>query len=164
MPEEHQFEHLPLVLKHHGPARFPSGGSDADLTKEFRQNRHGHSTALLSSLTMASNAWKERQQARRDQGAPELDAGIALVLQVDTSLDLDDLRRQFEFEIVAEEEEGYVIVASEDIDLTLFPGQPDLKRLGVREKLKALSDHPDTPDEERAAAEEALRRQARTLN
>lgn len=125
MPEEHQFEHLPLVLKHHGPARFPSGGSDADLTKEFRQNRHGHSTALLSSLTAVSDAWKAQQQARRDQGAPELDAGIALVLQVDTSLDLDDLRRQFEFEIVAEEEEGYVIVASEDIDLTLFRQKVD---------------------------------------
>lgn len=51
-----------------------------------------------------------------------------------------------------------------DIDLTLFPGQHDLKRLGLREKLKALRDHPDTPHEEKEAAEEALRRQARTLN
>ncbi len=120
MPPDHQFEHLPLVLKHHGPARLTGGGSDADLTKEFRRNRKSHSTTLLSSLTAASDAWRKTQVARREQDAPEVEAGIPLVLQVDTSLDLDDLRRQFAFEVVAEEEDGYVIVASEDVDLALF--------------------------------------------
>ena len=52
-------------------------------------------------------------------GLPPI-TGIPLLLKIDTSLDLDDLRRQFEFEIVSEQEEGFVIVASEDVDLTLF--------------------------------------------
>jgi hypothetical protein len=42
------------------------------------------------------------------------------LLQVDPSLDLDVLRERFSFEIVAEQDEGFVIVASEDIDLTRF--------------------------------------------
>jgi len=41
-------------------------------------------------------------------------------LQVDPGLDLDVLREKFSFEIVAEQEEGYVIVASEDIELAPF--------------------------------------------
>ena len=41
-------------------------------------------------------------------------------MQVDPSLELDVLRDKFAFEIVAEQEEGYVIVASEDIELAPF--------------------------------------------
>jgi hypothetical protein len=41
-------------------------------------------------------------------------------LQVDPGLDVDSLRHFFQFEIISEEEEGYVIVASEDLDLTVF--------------------------------------------
>ncbi len=43
-----------------------------------------------------------------------------MLLRIDTSLDLDDLRRQFEFEIVSEQEEGFVIIVSEDVDLIDF--------------------------------------------
>ncbi len=43
-----------------------------------------------------------------------------MLLKIDTSLDLDDLRRQFKFEIVSEQEDGFVIVASEDVNLTEF--------------------------------------------
>ncbi|MEP3479750.1 MAG: S8 family peptidase [Fuerstiella sp.] len=46
--------------------------------------------------------------------------GIPLLLQVDTELDVDDLRHYFDFEIVSEEEEGFVIVASSDVDLSDF--------------------------------------------
>ena len=43
-----------------------------------------------------------------------------MLLRIDTSLDLDDLRRQFQFEIISEQEEGFVIVVSEDVNLTEF--------------------------------------------
>ena len=43
-----------------------------------------------------------------------------MLLRIDTSLNLDDLRRQFKFEIVSEQEEGFVIVVSEDVNLTDF--------------------------------------------
>ncbi|MEQ6352817.1 S8 family peptidase [Ralstonia pseudosolanacearum] len=41
-------------------------------------------------------------------------------MKVDTGLDLDVLREKFSFEIVAEQEEGYVIVASADIHVEAF--------------------------------------------
>ena len=49
-----------------------------------------------------------------------LPAGKPILVKVDPGLDLDVLRDKFDFEIVAEQEEGFVLVASEDIDLTAF--------------------------------------------
>ena len=43
-----------------------------------------------------------------------------MLVKVDPSLDLDDLRRQFHFEIVSEQEDGFVIAASEDVDLAIL--------------------------------------------
>jgi len=65
------------------------------------------------------SSWKSKQVVREQEGLPSI-SGIPLLLKVDTSLDLDDLRKQFEFEIVCEEEDGFVIVASDDIDLTVL--------------------------------------------
>jgi len=54
------------------------------------------------------------------ENLPVIPEGIPILLQVDPSLELDVLRDKFDFEIVAEQEEGYVIVAAEDIELTPF--------------------------------------------
>jgi hypothetical protein len=43
---------------------------------------------------------------------------MPVLLQVDPVLDLEILRERFGFEIVSEQEDGYVIVATEDLDLT----------------------------------------------
>ncbi|WP_231408711.1 S8 family peptidase [Ralstonia solanacearum] len=69
---------------------------------------------------MLSENWRERRTERAAQALPVLPNGIPILLKVDTGLDLDVLREKFSFEIVAEQEEGYVIVASEDIDTALF--------------------------------------------
>ena len=45
---------------------------------------------------------------------------MPLLLEVDPGLELDELRHFFQFEIVSEHEDGFVIVASEDVDLNLF--------------------------------------------
>ncbi len=42
---------------------------------------------------------------------------MPVLLRVDRGLDLDVLREKFGFEVVSEQEDGFVIVASEDIDL-----------------------------------------------
>jgi hypothetical protein len=117
----HQFEHLPLVLREHGRTRVPPRSIPANPTTEFnRANRVAHSSGLTSHASRVSTTWKASLQDRVQNGLPPTDAGIPLLLKIDTSLDLDDLRRQFEFEIVSEQEDGYVIVASEDVDLADF--------------------------------------------
>ncbi|KWK50030.1 protease [Burkholderia stagnalis] len=84
--------------------------------------RQAHSVVLETAAQALSANWQARKAQRQAAGEslPDIPAGIPILLQIDTGLDLDVLRAKFEFEIVAEQEEGYVIVASEDIQLAAF--------------------------------------------
>jgi hypothetical protein len=117
---DHNFEHLPLVLRSAGPARLRGGGDQSPQTKANRLAFRGHSETLLRSSQTLSTEWQTRRATRQTENLPVLPQGIPILVQVDPSLDLDILRAKFSFEIVAEQEEGYVIVASEDIDLSAF--------------------------------------------
>jgi hypothetical protein len=120
----HQFEHLPLVLTDRGPARFPPAPvPENSVTAINKTNRIAHAGGLTSRSLTASTSWKTRQAGRIQDGLPPSAAGIPLLLKIDPTLDLDDLRRQFDFEIVSEQEDGFVIVASQDVDLTAFQTQ-----------------------------------------
>jgi len=121
MPGQHNFEHLSLVLRKQGPARFPRSPRQPDpTTVANRANRAGHSTALKEYVASASLNWQTRQVQRVQAGLPIVKAGIPLLLKIDTSLDMEDLRHYFGFEIVSEQEDGFVIVTSEDVALTSF--------------------------------------------
>ena len=85
-----------------------------------KNDRSAHSGNLGSTAADMSKAWKIRVETREQNGLPTLPKSIPLILEVDTSLDLDELRRLFGFEIVSEHEGGYVIIASEDLDLNVF--------------------------------------------
>jgi subtilase family protein len=121
MPASHRFEHLSLVLSKSGPAFFPQARISEDpTTATNKANRSTHAAGLRGLTGNVSSNWQTQQQTRIQDGLPAIDAGIPLLLRIDTSLDLDDLRGQFQFEIVSEQEDGFVIVASEDLDLTEF--------------------------------------------
>lgn len=120
MPGQHNFEHLPLLLRYRGRARLPSGGKTNPQTLANRNARQAHSATLRGAAHALAGNWRQRQAERQGQALPVIPNGIPILLQVDTGLDLDVLRERFAFEIVAEQEEGYVIVASEDIDVGLF--------------------------------------------
>jgi len=119
MPEQHNFEHLPLLMRYQGRARLQGGGKQSPQTRANRNARQAHSAALIGAAQSLGTNWRNRHEQRADD-LPTLPAGIPILLQVDPNLDLDVLRDKFSFEIVAEQEEGYVIVASEDIDLAPF--------------------------------------------
>ena len=120
MPPDHNFEHLPLVLSYHGPARLGGGGDDSQQTRINRVARPQHSATLRTSAESLGRTWRERQAAREQDNLPVIPEGVPFLLQIDPGLDLDDLRRKFDFEVVAEEEQGYVIVAAQDIDMESF--------------------------------------------
>ncbi|RUL81409.1 S8 family peptidase [Tautonia sociabilis] len=125
MPADHQFEHLPLILRKSGDARFPRPILSEDpLTIRNRTDRAGHVTSLRRQVDTVSTAWRERQEERQHEGFPEI-AGIPLLLKIDPTLDIDALRQTFEFEVVSEEEDGFVIVASEDLTLAHFQQKLD---------------------------------------
>jgi hypothetical protein len=117
MAAGHKFEHLPLVLRDRGSARFPQAPRQPDpATVANRQNRGAHSQGLRTSATTIAANWQTQQSQRQEMGLPAI-AGVPLLLRIDTALDLDDLRRFFDFEVVSEQEDGFVIVASQDIAL-----------------------------------------------
>lgn len=120
MPGQHNFEHLPLLLRYLGRARLSGGGKTNPQTLANKNARQAHSAQLRGAAQSLSENWRERRTERDAQALPVLPNGIPILLKVDTGLDLDVLRQKFSFEIVAEQEEGYVIVASEDIDAALL--------------------------------------------
>jgi hypothetical protein len=120
MPGEHNFEHLPLILRERGRARFPTGGKASPQAVANRNARQAHSASLTTSAQSLKANWEAIKAQSAQQGVPIIPQGVPVLLQVDPRLDLDVLREKFDFEIVAEQEEGYVIVASEDIELTPF--------------------------------------------
>jgi hypothetical protein len=121
MPGPHQFEHLPLVRREDGRARYPRPVfSESQTTKDARANRGGHSSRLRGQVSTISTNWKTQRDARAAAGLPKIDAGIPLLLQIDPVLDIDDLRHYFGFEIISEQDDGFVIVASEDESLAYF--------------------------------------------
>lgn len=120
-PANNPFPHLTLVLRYDGAARFPQQSRKGDpRTKIAQANRATHSGSLQSAAANVSSAWKLRIADREKEDLPTLPKGVPLLLEVDTMLDLDELRKRFGFEVVSEEEDGFVIVASEDLDLNEF--------------------------------------------
>ena len=85
-----------------------------------RKSCNTHSGKLQGQVAGISNNWKTQREARTIAGLPRIDKGVPLLLQIDPVLDIDDLRHFFRFEIISEEENGFVIVASEDESLAYF--------------------------------------------
>ena len=108
-------------MRYDGPARFPQIPIAGDpRTKLNKDDRLGHSGGLATSASNVSTAWKLRVNDREQANLPVLPKNVPLVLEVDTAIDLDELRKLFGFELVSEQENGFVIVASDDIDLNAF--------------------------------------------
>jgi hypothetical protein len=120
MPGAHSFEHLPLLLRFAGRALLRGSGKRSPQTIANSNARQAHSITLRDAALALSGDWKQKQAQRLNQALPIIPNGIPILLRVDPGLDLDALRERFDFEIVAEQEEGYVIVASEDIDVAPF--------------------------------------------
>ncbi|WP_263971220.1 S8 family peptidase [Leptolyngbya sp. PCC 6406] len=62
--------------------------------------------------------WQEEQKKRQEEGKPDLPDAVSFILQVDPdAFDADNLR-SFGIEVVADLEEGYIIGASADTELS----------------------------------------------
>ena len=150
MPGEHNFEHLQLVRSYRGPARLRGGGEPSPQTIANRNaQRQVHSNALRIASQTWSATWQGLQADRSLLGLPDIPAGMPILLQVDPALDIDVLREKFAFEIVAEQEEGYVIVASEDIEAAPFLEMVDAFSVEVHGSATIASVHRlfDNPDD-----------------
>jgi len=121
MPNSHDFEHLTLIRREEGPARFNRPNFQiADQTRANSADRPKHSAHLNDQVVSVSTYWSNEKQKRQDDDLPAVGDGIPLLLQIDPSYDIDGLKHFFGFEIVSEQDDGYVIVASPDKSLSYF--------------------------------------------
>jgi hypothetical protein len=81
-------------------------------------SRDGHGGGLKSSLSNITSSWQTNLETRREEDLPDLPNALSLVLQVDPqSFDADALKG-FGIEVILELEDGYILGASVDTDLT----------------------------------------------
>ena len=124
MVENRDFTHLPLPLLFQGKPKLHGGGTTSTQTKKNIINRIDHGGYVKRRSAELSRFWKERRAERLENTLPRIETGIPILLEIDPSADIDFLRG-LGFEIVCEIEEGFIIVATEDIDLSVLNEKAD---------------------------------------
>ena len=115
------FPHIPLPFHGTGPYKAPQFPRKKNpKTKQNLQNREEHAAGLSYAVDALSSAWRERISGRESENLPPIPTGVPLLLEVDPDVDIDFLRASFGFEIVAEYDDGFVLVATEEFDLEGF--------------------------------------------
>ena len=155
MPEaQHPHEHLPLPLLVRAPKRNAQIRRRIQQYDQNLQNRAGHSQQIGEGITRRIERWNEILAARAEAGLPELEPGMPLILRTEPGSDIDFFRSAFQFEVVAELEDGYAIVASGDNDLQALQAKLNAFAAGTNQQVGKL--YEIVPDD--ANVEERLRR------
>ena len=142
------FMHLPLPMVRQGKPKLFGRGNPYATTGINRNNRVAHGTYIKKRSAELSRFWKERHLGREQEGLPVIETGIPILLEIDPKTDIDFLRG-LGFEIVCEIEEGFIIVASEDVNLEILNQKTDrfIAKIGKKcnspAKVYALCEDPD---------------------
>jgi hypothetical protein len=125
--EVRPFPHQSLRFVTEGRAKSSGGGSNPNSqTARNLGDRQGHGSRVKSSVSSAVADWQTAQREREEEEQLPRPDAITLILQVDPeTFDLDDLRTSG-IEILSELEDGFIIGASADADLTEFQKKIDL--------------------------------------
>lgn len=114
------FPHIDLRLTDKGTAKSLGGGANKKDTQTHinLSNRQGHGSKIQQLVSSLISDWEITQQQQEEDKKLILPDSIPLILQIDPeTFDLDDLRTS-EIEIISELEDGYIIGASADTNLT----------------------------------------------
>ncbi|MCL1473936.1 hypothetical protein [Argonema antarcticum] len=114
------FPHIQLRLTEKGTAKSLGGGGSKKETQTSTNlgNRQGHGSKIKGLLSSLINDWQTFQEQQQEDKNPTLPDAISLILQIDPeTFDLDDLRTS-DIEIISELEDGYIIGASADTNLS----------------------------------------------
>lgn len=124
MVENNDFSHLPIPLLFQGKPKLRGGGAPSNKTAQNKNNRVNHGAYVKRRSAELSRFWKERQSERLEENLPEIVTGVPILLAIDPFADIGFLRG-LGFEIICEIEEGFIIVASEDIDFSVLNEKTD---------------------------------------
>ncbi|MFO0143116.1 MAG: hypothetical protein ACK513_17265, partial [Aphanizomenon sp.] len=125
MVESYQgFPHIQLTLTHKEPAKSlgGGGGSKETQTELNKNNRQGHGSKIKNIVSSVVDDWRtfkeEQEKEQQENKQSTLPDAITLILEIDTeTFDLDDLRTS-DIAIISELEDGYIIGASADTNLS----------------------------------------------
>ncbi|MDX2270556.1 MAG: S8 family peptidase [Cyanobacteriota bacterium] len=119
MPERsEQFKHIPLRLTKTDFARPGRPPRRSDRSNANRGDAGGHGGRLKSSVSSIISDWKATLEKRQQEGMPDIPNLPSFLLQVDPkSFDADTLK-SFGIEVILELEDGYILGASADAELT----------------------------------------------
>ncbi len=87
-------------------------------TSTNKGNAGGHGSKLKSSVDLIVASWDAEKEKRKEEGKPDLPDAVSFILEVDPSSFDADALRSFGIEVVADLEEGYIIGASADTELS----------------------------------------------
>ncbi|GBU20587.1 hypothetical protein R80B4_00465 [Fibrobacteres bacterium R8-0-B4] len=125
MDSTKEFMHLPFPLKENGKPFFRRPMVEPpSLTEQYRQSRQSHGSNLKRQAKELSTMWNARRNERKQQNLPEIKGGIPFLLQMDPTVDVDFLYG-LGFEVVCDLDDGFIIVASDDVDLNVFQRKLD---------------------------------------
>jgi hypothetical protein len=118
------FPHIQLTLTHKEPAKSlgGGGGSKETQTELNKNNRQGHGSKIKNIVSSVVDDWRtfkeEQEKEQQENKQSTLPDAITLILEIDTeTFDLDDLRTS-DIAIISELEDGYIIGASADTNLS----------------------------------------------
>ncbi|MFM7406129.1 MAG: hypothetical protein ACKO3K_05555, partial [Cuspidothrix sp.] len=117
------FPHINLTLTHKEPAKSLGGGSSKETQTEInKNNRQGHGSKIKNIVSSVVDDWRtfkeEQEKEEQENKQSTLPDAITLILEIDTeTFDLDDLRTS-DIAIISELEDGYIIGASADTNLS----------------------------------------------
>ena len=115
-----KFPHIQLRLARTGSAEPSRGGvrPQNPRTAENFGNRRGHGSRLKSSIESIIFYWQNVQEKREEEAKPPLPNAKPLILKIDPYAFDPASLKSYGIELIAELEDGYIIGASADIELT----------------------------------------------
>ena len=115
------FPHLPIPVRIEGSKKkkkliIPPKENQTILNKTTQRSFHGQ--ILKNNVDILSNFWKLNKTGRIEEELPNLPDSFPLFLKIDTdNWNPDNLETLFGSNVISENEDGYIIGSSSDIDL-----------------------------------------------
>jgi subtilisin family serine protease len=118
MPPPPDFPHLRLTYQGTYEPMFHGGPRENPQIEANRANPQGHATRIRGILDGMRHSDEELRRLRAEMGLPGIPADKGFLLKLPEGMDVDQLVRALGVELVAETEEGLMLVSSVDLQFT----------------------------------------------
>lgn len=116
---EKNFNHLPLPMILEGKPRLFGGGGESETTKDNKNHRQEHGRRIRQNTLELSKFWKARKREENHFNEVGIECGVPILLEIDPEANIEFLRG-LGFEIICEVRDGYIIVATEEVEFNTF--------------------------------------------